>query len=201
MELYEKNCSYYNGTSCSILISPIVEGSSKIQAFLFNVKFKINEKYIELPSQYKVLNYNSYTYLPSRYIVENMGGTIIYDDRKNEIKISYLSPSKPLYSDYRGYYPELKVGNLTIKKSDENKNILEGAHAIFGAKNEHTIGYSMIFFDKDGKEIDRIGVGDTIKVGETKSFSKPINISNYSSVKLELSLFDEVIGGGSAGSQ
>lgn len=179
--------------SITVLLSTVVGASTTIQTYLFNVNLIINGENVNLPNKYKILNYNGYTYLPSRFIVESMKGAITYDERKKEIKINYLSPTKPLYSDYRGIHPDLKVGNLAVN-SVANKNYLSGAHAIYGAKDEHTVGYTLILYDKEGKEVDRIGIGDTLKPGEVKTFNKQISTNNYSSIKMELGIFDEVVG-------
>jgi hypothetical protein len=49
-----------------------------IQAYLFPAKIEINGQSKELPSEYKVLNYNGHAYVPIRFIGESLGLGVRY---------------------------------------------------------------------------------------------------------------------------
>ncbi|NOU62573.1 hypothetical protein GC096_00755 [Paenibacillus sp. LMG 31461] len=68
------------GLICGIALTATtaVYASESIQAYLFPVKIEINGQSKELPSEYKVLNYNGHAYVPIRFIGESLGLGVRY---------------------------------------------------------------------------------------------------------------------------
>lgn len=65
-----------------------VYASDTLQTYLFPVKFFFNSQAKEFDSEYTTLNYSGHAYVPVRWVVENMGGKVNYDDIEKTIYIS-----------------------------------------------------------------------------------------------------------------
>lgn len=177
-----------------LCIPTVSIASNGIQASLFPIKLIFNGKEQSVSKEYKVLNVDGHTYLPARFIVEKMEGGIKYNSKNKTIEIDYLSPSSPIYSDEAGYYPEVKVGNLKITKKG-NQSLVSGSFTVFGAKDDHGIGYTLDFFDKDGKNLGSVNVAGNVKKGHVTNFEEKFtgDLTSYETVTMELALFDEII--------
>jgi len=55
----------------------------------FPVKYIFNGQEITLDDEYVTLNYNGHTYVPIRFMTENMGATVDYDEKTQTIKANY----------------------------------------------------------------------------------------------------------------
>ncbi|KRE92173.1 hypothetical protein ASG89_33525 [Paenibacillus sp. Soil766] len=104
-----------------------VYASDTIQAYLFSAKFVINgETKNPSDSGYQTLNYDGHTYVPIRYIAENMGSTVAYDEESKTITVD--NGFNIIDINNR----EISAGHLSITK--------EGNHSIISGKLY--IGYS-----------------------------------------------------------
>jgi hypothetical protein len=77
------------GLTCGIALTATtaVYASDTIQTYLFPAKIEINGQSKELPSEYKVLNYNGHAYVPVRFIGESLGLGVRYINKDNVISI------------------------------------------------------------------------------------------------------------------
>jgi hypothetical protein len=77
------------GLTCGIALTATTAAyaSDTIQAYLFPAKIEINGQSKELPSEYKVLNYNGHAYVPIRFIAESLDLGIKYSSMDNIISI------------------------------------------------------------------------------------------------------------------
>lgn len=77
------------GLICGIGLSATtaVCASDTIQAYLFPVKFVFNGQDKELDSEYTTLNYNGHAYVPIRFVAENMGALVKYEDITKTVSI------------------------------------------------------------------------------------------------------------------
>jgi hypothetical protein len=75
------------GLACGIGLSAttVVYASDTIQAYLFPVKYLFNGQNKELSNEYATLNYNGHVYLPIRFISENLGAVVQYDEGNKTI--------------------------------------------------------------------------------------------------------------------
>jgi hypothetical protein len=80
---------FFLGLTCGIALTATTAASASdtIQAYLFPAKIEINGQSKELPSEYKVLNYNGHAYVPIRFIGESLGLGVRYIERDNVISI------------------------------------------------------------------------------------------------------------------
>jgi hypothetical protein len=79
------------GLLCGVILtgSPIVYASNTVQAYLFPVNYFFNGDNKELSNEYSTLNYNGHAYVPVRFITENIGGTVKYDDESGTILVNH----------------------------------------------------------------------------------------------------------------
>lgn len=134
---------------------------SDVTAKLFNdVTFKFDGVATASPANQPVLNYNGYTYVPIRYVSDNLGATIDYDIATRVIDIQ---------SDKKTYIKEVPVEKIVYveKDSDEAKSIVTyDSLPQKSKKNKHTvevtsvsrdpfIGYTKIFLDVDNDNVVR----------------------------------------------
>jgi len=73
--------------------------ASTIKAYLFPVKFIVDNVETNVPEEYALLNYNNHVYVPIRYVSEKLGFLISYDKDQNSIfmqKDFVLGPSVSL---------------------------------------------------------------------------------------------------------
>ncbi len=175
-------------------ISTIASASSGIKVDLFPAKFLFNNESKEITSEYKVFNYQGYSYVPIRYLAENMKSYIHYNSKDKVIEVQYLDPSKAIFSDWQGYFPNVKVGNLKYTPKGGTTEIT-GSYTVFNDESKNTIAFSLSFFDKKGKEIGRISSGGDISSGEVKNFSATLTgiVEENTEVKMELGIFNHVI--------
>jgi hypothetical protein len=78
------------GLSCGVALTATtaVYASNSIQAFLFPAKVVINGE-TKNPSQsgYEMINYDGHAYVPIRYMAENLGSKVVYDEDSNTITV------------------------------------------------------------------------------------------------------------------
>ncbi|MFD0679599.1 MULTISPECIES: stalk domain-containing protein [unclassified Paenibacillus] len=84
---------FFVGLIFGLLISicNIAYASETIKAILFPVKYTFNGQERALPSNYKTLNIDGDTYVPTRFLVENMRSNIAYDESDKTINVQFPS--------------------------------------------------------------------------------------------------------------
>lgn len=86
------------GSISMLSVGVMANTSSNIQvpAWLTgNVQFIFNGEYKSVPDEYGVLIYNDRTYLPTRFVAENLEAEIDWDDETRTVRISSKSYPKP----------------------------------------------------------------------------------------------------------
>ena len=74
----------------------------KIEAYINNaVTFTIDKKNMELPEGYEVLTYNNRTYVPIRFIAENLGAEVEWNEVNKNINITSESRTQKYLGDYK----------------------------------------------------------------------------------------------------
>ncbi|NRF89844.1 hypothetical protein HQN89_02165 [Paenibacillus frigoriresistens] len=78
------------GLTCGIALTATtaVYASETINAYLFPVKYVFNGQSKELDKEYTTLNYNGHAYVPIRFVTENLGSIVEYDENTQTIKIN-----------------------------------------------------------------------------------------------------------------
>ena len=82
------------GLFCGAVLaaSTTIYAADEIRAMLFPVKFQFNGESRDTGSRFAILNYDGHTYVPVRFMTENLGAGVSYD--KNEGLISVVTEPK-----------------------------------------------------------------------------------------------------------
>jgi Copper amine oxidase N-terminal domain. len=122
---------------------------SDITAKLFNdVTFKFDGVATASPSDQPVLNYNGYTYVPIRYVSENLGATVNWNVPSRCVEIQ---------SDKKTYIKEVEVEKIVYvdKDSEEGSKLITYETLPIKSKmNKHTVevtGVSRDTYDRNTK--------------------------------------------------
>jgi hypothetical protein len=83
--------------------------SGSVQTVLFPVKYVIYGKTATAEGEYATLNYKGRAYVPIRFLAENAGDVVVYDDKTKTITIDDKFPISDTDCHNR------KVSNLTFK--------------------------------------------------------------------------------------
>lgn len=136
------------GALCMVSVTAFA-AYSDVTAKLFNdVTFKFDGVAKASPSDQPVLNYNGYTYVPIRYVSDNLGATINYDIATRVIDIQ---------SDKKTYVKEVEVEKIVYveKGSTEGAKTTEyDTLPLKSKKNKHTVevtGVSRDAYDSNTK--------------------------------------------------
>jgi hypothetical protein len=176
---------FFLGLICgvSLAATTAVYASETIQTYLFSVRYEFNGQTKELDSEYTTLNYNGHAYVPIRFLAENTGATVEYDDATKTI---YVVNGKMNIKD-----PNIKtvtIGNLilTYDASSDLTNI-SGKLDLLATESQHILG-ELLFFDQQNKLISRVAINNYVHSGiNTLTDQKNGNITTYASVKLLIS--------------
>ena len=75
----------------SLMTSTLAFAYSPVAAWVENnIKIYFNGELKELPDKYEVLSYNGRTYTPARFIAEELGATVDWDEDNKSIYINYV---------------------------------------------------------------------------------------------------------------
>lgn len=145
------------GLICGIIIATCSVGyaSGVIQTSLFPVEYWFNSQPKVLSDEYATLNYNGHAYVPVRFIVENMGGTVEYNPDYGMISIR-----QPLVVPYRN---AAELGTFSIegyitKVDNERILIVSPEPKTTGEKKEF---YDAVWVSNVPKEVK---VGQKVQV-------------------------------------
>ncbi|WP_171645116.1 stalk domain-containing protein [Paenibacillus phytorum] len=189
------------GLICGITVtaSTAVYASDTIQTYLFPVRYEINGLNKEMEKEYATLNYNGHAYVPIRFIAENLGAFVDYNEQDSEIKINHFPASTVLLTDNK--YPNIHFGLIDLYLDGGYTGIrgllsLDDIEELL-TKKEYKIDFKLNFYDKKNDlmgsalgstkygssgEKRTIGMGEIkyVAAGEVGDFSK------YDYVKLEI---------------
>jgi hypothetical protein len=171
-----------------------VYASDTIQAYLFPEEIVINGHFKKLDgTEYSLLNYNGHAYVPVRYIAENMGAYVEYEEGSayKRIGILHLEPKKPVISDKN--YPNIHIGNIDIlQNSFSNQSVISGVIAFDpGDVNQgHVLQFNLNFYNKDKSLLGTAKyVGkEPIKDGQIKAFTIALygDVRNYETMSVDV---------------
>ncbi|MBE1444092.1 stalk domain-containing protein [Paenibacillus sp. OAS669] len=69
----------------ALSLSSVVFAADAIQALLSPVKFEFNGEPRAMDSEYDTLNYKGHLYVPVRYVADNLGATVVYDEKEDKV--------------------------------------------------------------------------------------------------------------------
>ncbi|MDF2651263.1 MAG: copper amine oxidase-like protein [Paenibacillus sp.] len=153
------------GLICGITVttSTAVYASETIQTYLFPVRYEINGQNTEMEKEYSTLNYNGHAYVPIRFIAENLGAFVDYNEQNKEIKINHFPASMDLLTDNK--YPNIHFGLIDLYL-DGGYTGIRGLLSLDDRKEpiikkEYLINFKLNFYDKNN-ELMGSALGSTI---------------------------------------
>ncbi|UKS27353.1 copper amine oxidase N-terminal domain-containing protein [Paenibacillus sp. HWE-109] len=182
-------------------LSSVVVASDSVQAYLFEVYFTINGRNTAIEKDYSVLNYNGSTYVPVRFIAEQLGASVDYNAINKEIAINQFSSNMKILTDSN--YPNVRYSLLDLYL-DGGYTGSYGLLSVDKIKEstitEHEIDFSLSFYDANEKLIGTAlgsqlpsssDYKQTITTGEIKVVHAGGvgDFSNYSSVKFNVTKY------------
>lgn len=179
------------GLLCGIIISTssIVYASDFIQTTFFPAKFIINGQSKELNSEYTILNYNNHAYVPIRFVAENMGAIVDYNDNTKTISINNISEDSLTIKDPEENF--VRVGNLNLTKEGNNTRVTGNIEISLPGTN--TIGANLSFYNEKGEKIGFVVISGDIPQGIQRfEVTGTGDFTNYSSVKLNVGYLNGV---------
>ncbi|GAA4865801.1 hypothetical protein GCM10023310_51660 [Paenibacillus vulneris] len=69
----------------ALSLSSVAFAADAIQALLSPVKFEFNGEPRAMDSEYDTLNYKGHLYVPVRYVADNLGATVVYDEKEDKV--------------------------------------------------------------------------------------------------------------------
>jgi hypothetical protein len=123
---------------------------ANIRLKLFRFTFVFNGSEKALADDYAALNYNGHVYVPIRFVAENKGASVNYDEQNNAVTVDYATaagfPLKDPYADF------VRFGNVKVTAAGPF--------------------FSLTFYDDQGDKIGSVSPGSSIHLnaGEIKSF-------------------------------
>ncbi|QSF46790.1 copper amine oxidase N-terminal domain-containing protein [Paenibacillus tianjinensis] len=141
------------GLLCGLVIasSSVAFASGSIKALLFPASFEINGSTVTPSSSVQALHVNGSTYVPLRFIAENLGATVGYDAELQRIivKNRELNLKDP---DYAG----IRAGNLIVTPSGGN-SIVTGQLIFAGVGNsKNKISATLSFYNDSNRKIGEV---------------------------------------------
>ena len=188
---------YVIGFIFGIILSSVslVLASNSITATIFPAKYVFNDKVVTLPEGYKTLNFEGRTYVPVRFIGENLNAVITYDGATKTIRVenrfSLLSIDTPLKARINKV-TKLNSGSEIIGELYAGQDYWDQLHdskfEVESGTNVEISAY-ISFYDESGRNIDFVPVKTTMltKGDQIKEFNVVTNkdLTDYSFATLE----------------
>ncbi|GAA3413803.1 stalk domain-containing protein [Paenibacillus hodogayensis] len=167
----------------AIACSSITFASDSIQAILFPAHFEINGNNTSLDDDYKVLNVDGHAYVPIRFVAEQLGATIDYDQEQQKIfvKNQKLDLSDP---DYKGIF----VGNVILTKNGSNTKVTGQLQIEGVGSTKNSVEAVLMFYNDNSEKIGEVAIhGDDFGVDAQTFVSEGLgDFRTYSTVTLHV---------------
>lgn len=112
------------GTTLSGIGTGFAEGNN-VSATIENwIQFKFNGVSQSLPSDYSILNYKGRIYVPARYIAEQLGADVSWDESTQTISVN--SNLQQQLEEKQNIIDQLTKQLNTLKNPSPSKNVLKG---------------------------------------------------------------------------
>ncbi|MBD0379920.1 ankyrin repeat domain-containing protein [Paenibacillus sedimenti] len=161
-----------------ITLSTATYAADSIQALLFPAKIKINGTEKQLDSEYQILNVNGHAYVPIRYVAENTGINIGYDDNTQTISLAFGNP--PIQDKNNTI---VSVSNLIATTYDKYLDSTKvTGHLTLNTSEPEYVNADLEFYDISNKLLGTVKIDGDFNPGinklDTRSSSDVTNFSN-----------------------
>ncbi|WP_187274536.1 ankyrin repeat domain-containing protein [Paenibacillus sp. N3.4] len=166
----------------SIGLCTVAFASETIQAYLFSGHIKINGQEKTLSHGANILNVEGTTYVPIRYVSENLGINVGYDEQTKTIDLAYgkmnLQDPKELSLVFGDI---VDTPNVVFDNSD-----IDG-HIMINATTPTYVSATFAFMDDNGKMIGEGTIWENFDPGLQKfHFHIQKNVSRYSTISVQV---------------
>jgi hypothetical protein len=143
------------GLTCGIALTATtaVYASNTINAILFPAKYIFNGQEKKLDSEYVTLNYNGHAYVPIRFLAENMGSIVGYDENTRTIKVNYSTDSMQIVK--ANSYSLAVPKTWTVDIQQDNVYFYIDGKEIGGLEIEGYIPPDTIYFPNHSELIEK----------------------------------------------
>lgn len=163
-----------------ISVSTVAYASDTVSVYLFPSKFEFNGQSKAMDNEYAVLNYNGHAYAPIRFIAENMGANIDYDDNTKTI---IVKNGKPDIADPNS--KDIAVGNL-ILIGDGSTTKVSGQIEI-DLPGTNLVAADLLFYNDKDELIGTIAINGAFNQGvQIFNAVGKGDFANYSKAKLRV---------------
>lgn len=173
----------------ALSLSSIAYAADTIQALLFPVKFEFNGEARAMDAEYDTLNYKGHLYVPVRYVADNLGATVVYDESQG--KVAFRSGELTIPDSVT---KGIAAGNIILTKEGNRTKItgmlsygMTGRYFYDSRRQKYNeLEATLYFFNKQGEIIGEADIkGDTFS-NTPHSFEaySDKDISQYASIQL-----------------
>ncbi|NRF92032.1 ankyrin repeat domain-containing protein [Paenibacillus frigoriresistens] len=162
--------------------STVAIASDTIQALIFPAKININGVTHAVSDEYRILNVDGHAYVPIRYIAENTGSIVGYDQKNQVISLAYGQINLQDPND-----KSISIGDLVVEPISINLEGLQGHIKVDRAATSY-VNLTIEFYDKDGKLLGSTDLSDDFKPGiqAFKKTNSGFNSTGYTAVKVRV---------------
>ncbi|GAB6178759.1 hypothetical protein JCM14036_00780 [Desulfotomaculum defluvii] len=160
-----------------------------VQTTLFPANIIINGQSKELNTEYTILNCSNHVYVPIRFVAENMGAIVDYNNNTRTININNISGDSLTIKDPKENF--VQVGNLNLIREGNNTRVT--GNILISLPGTNTIGANLSFYNDKGEKMGSVVISGDIPQGIQKfNIIGTGDFSNYSAVKLNVGYLNGV---------
>lgn len=155
---------------CFLSFTTVVFASDSVKAIISPVKFFFNSSEKSLDADYNALNYNGHVYVPIRFVAENMGASVNYNEQNSEVSVDYATAAGfPLRDPYVDI---IRLGNLNVTTDGNQSTVTGQVKMTEDFADGDDFGFSLSFYNDQGEKIGNVSPGSSIHMnpGEIRSF-------------------------------
>lgn len=165
-----------------LTVSTAVYASDGIQALIFPVKIKINGQEKQLMDDYQILNVDGHAYVPIRYVAENVGINVGYDDVNQTILLAYGTTFTQDKNE-----TNVSIGDLILTTDKYKDTTKVTGHIALTNKEPSYVDATLEFYDSQNNLVGNVFIENDFQ-SDLNNFETRGNgdLTTYSSVVLKV---------------
>ncbi|HWO95590.1 stalk domain-containing protein [Paenibacillus ehimensis] len=165
-----------------LTVSTTLYASSSIQAIIFPAKIKVNGQEKHLDDGYQILNVNGHAYVPIRYVAENTGINVGYDDVSQTIYLAYGNTS--IQDNAKS---SISIGDLILTADKLTETTKVSGHLDLKEDAARYVHATLTFMDHSQNVIGVVTLSNDFQPGlNTFEVRGAKDFTGYSSVNLKV---------------
>lgn len=159
------------GLGCGLLLSVATlayASGEPLEVYLFKAKYLFNGVEAKLGDEYTTLNYNGHAYVPIRFIAEQSGLSVGYDEGSQTIKVDFDKKNQDIFIDKR--VPQISISNVkAIKDPNSNTTTVTGQLSIEDMDTAN-VKANLSFYSANDEKLGEVIIDGDFKRG-TQEFT------------------------------